>query len=168
MILMKRGGRGLAGPGGLAVITAGRRGLAQTPDMRLLRDPVYGELRDVLGATLPVATPNPKCPKALAQLPDGACLDGVVAGMKARGATSGRVLTAPGAEGGAGAVISGPLGQAYRLYEVTLSGGGPIVTPVTLPTSRCGSRATATRSAAASTTGSTCATANWRRGRSRR
>jgi hypothetical protein len=107
---------------------------AQGPDMRLLRDPVYGELRDVLGATLPVATPNPKCPKAL-QLPDGACLDRVVAGMKARGATIDRVLTAPGAEDGAGAVISGPIGQAYRLYDVSLGGGAPSVRPVTLPTS---------------------------------
>jgi hypothetical protein len=107
---------------------------AQTSDMRLLREPVYGELRDVLGGTLPVATPNPKCPRP-ALLPDGACLDRVIAGMKARGATAGLVLTAPGAEGGAGAVISGPIGQAYRLYDVSLAGGGPTVTPVTLPTS---------------------------------
>jgi hypothetical protein len=63
------------------------------------------------------------------------CLDRVLAGMKARGATAGLVLTAPGAEGGAGAVISGPIGQAYRLYDVSLTGGGPVVTPVTLPTS---------------------------------
>ena len=101
--------------------------------MRLLQDPVYGELRDVLGAALPVATPNAKCPKPLL-LPDGACLDAVTAGMKARGATSVRVLTAPGAGGGAGLTISGPLGQAYRLYDVLLA-GGVRVTPVTLPTS---------------------------------
>jgi hypothetical protein len=55
--------------------------------MRLVREPAYGELRDVLGAVLPVATPNPKCPRP-AQLPDGACLDPVLAGMKARGATA--------------------------------------------------------------------------------
>jgi len=69
---------------------------AQGSDMRLIRDPVYGELRDVLGATLPVATPSPKCARP-AQLPDGACLDSVLAGMKARGATTARVLTGPGA-----------------------------------------------------------------------
>jgi len=32
-------------------------------------------------------------------------------------------------------VISGSLGQAYRLYDVSLAGGGPVVTPVTLPSS---------------------------------
>jgi hypothetical protein len=101
--------------------------------MRLLRDPIYGELRDVLGASLPVATPSAKCPKPLL-LPDGACLDVVTAGMKARGATAARVLTAPGADGGAGITISGPLGQAYRLYDVTLAGGVRF-TPVSLPTS---------------------------------
>jgi len=107
---------------------------AQSSDMRLIRDPVYGELREVLGGVLPVATPNPKCAKPLL-LPDGACLDRVAAGMKARGATSGLVLTAPGAGSGAGAVISGPIGQAYRLYEVSLAGGGASFRPVTLPTS---------------------------------
>ena len=129
---MKRTGLGLLA---LTAVMAAGAASAQTSDMRLLRDPVYGELRDVLGATLPVATPNPKCPPP-AQLPDGACLDQALAGMKARGATVGRVLTAPGAEGGAGAVISGPLGQAYRLYDVALAGGGPTVTPVTLPSSQ--------------------------------
>jgi hypothetical protein len=121
----------------LAVLVAGGLGAsvssAQTPEMRLLREPVYGELRDVLGATLPVATPVAKCSKA-GLLPDGACLDPVVAGMKARGATSGLILTAPGAGGGAGTVISGPLGQAYRLYDVSLA-GGPSFRPVMLPTS---------------------------------
>lgn len=102
--------------------------------MRLVRDPVYGELRDVLGASLPVAVPSPKCPKPLL-LPDGACLDAVAAGMKARGATTARVLTAPGAGGGAGYTISGPIGQAYRLYDVSLAGGGARFTPVYLQSS---------------------------------
>ncbi|WP_246263365.1 hypothetical protein [Caulobacter soli] len=115
-----------------ATLTAGAAA-AQTSEMRLIRDPVYGELRDVLGATLPVATPNPKCSKTLL-LPDGACLDQVVSGMKARGATSTLVLTAPGAGGGAGTVISGPIDRAYRLYDVSLT-GGPSFRPVTLPTS---------------------------------
>jgi hypothetical protein len=80
--------------------------------MRLLREPVYGELRDVLGATLPVATPNPKCPKAGPAA--GRRLPGPGAGRdEGAGRDGGRVLTAPGAGGGAGAVISGPLGQAY-------------------------------------------------------
>jgi len=126
---VKRGGLGL-----LLAIGLGAGASAQTPDMRLVREPAYGELRDVLGAVLPVATPNPKCPRP-AQLPDGACLDQVLAGMKARGATTGRVLTAPGAGGGAGTVISGPIGQAYRLYAVSLGGGAPAVTPLTLPSS---------------------------------
>ncbi len=108
---------------------------AQTPDMRLISGPVYGELRDVLGATLPVATPNAKCPKLLA-LPDGACLDRVVAGMKARGATVDRALTGRGTEGGGGAVISGQIGRDFRLYDVSLAAGGPVVTPVDLPSSQ--------------------------------
>jgi hypothetical protein len=136
MTYMKRGAGRLVRETGLLVLaaamTAGAAS-AQTRDMRLLREPVYGELRDVLGATLPVATSNPKCPRA-AQLPDGACLDQALAGMKARGATGGLVLTAPGAGGGAGTVISGPFGQAYRLYDVSLA-GGPSFRPVTLPTS---------------------------------
>jgi hypothetical protein len=131
MIGLKRIG-GLAALG-LAVFGAGAA-CAQTPDMRLLEGPVYGELREVLGAMLPVATPNPKCPKALA-LPDGACLDGVVAGMKARGATAGRVLTSPGARRGAGTVINGQLGRDYALYDLTLGAGGPVVTPIDLPSS---------------------------------
>lgn len=137
MTYRKRGAGRLVRDTGLAVLAAAMAAgaaSAQTRDMRLLREPVYGELRDVLGATLPVATPNSKCPRP-AQLPDGACLDQVLAGMKARGATTGRALTAPGAGNGAGSVISGPLGQAYRLYDVALAGGGPVVTPVTLPTS---------------------------------
>ncbi len=112
----------------------GYQGPARDGELRLIRDPVYGELRDVLGATLSVAAPNPKCPKPLL-LPDGACLDRVVAGMKARGATADRALTAPGVEGGAGAVISGPIGQAYRLYDVSLAGGAASFRPLTLPTS---------------------------------
>jgi hypothetical protein len=130
---IKRGGLGLLLAIGLAGAGAGAAS-AQTPEMRLVREPAYGEPRDVLGAVLPVATPNPKCPRP-AQLPDGACLDPVLAGMKARGATAGRVLTAPAASGGAGTVISGPIGEAYRLYDVTLAGGAPIVRPVTLPSS---------------------------------
>lgn len=141
MTYMKRGtsrlvrGLGLIGLAA-AMTTMGTAGAAQaqSSDMRLIRDPVYGEPREVLGGVLPVATPNPKCAKPLL-LPDGACLDRVAAGMKARGATSGLVLTAPGAGGGAGAVISGPIGQAYRLYEVSLAGGGASFRPVTLPTS---------------------------------
>lgn len=124
-----------AGLAALAVSVVGSAALAQTPDMRLIDGPVYGELRDVLGGVLPVATPNPKCPKILA-LPDGACLDGVVAGMKARGATAGRVLTSPDTRAGAGAVIQGQLGRDYRLYDVTLAGGAPAVTPVDLPSSQ--------------------------------
>ncbi len=85
----------------------------------------------MLGGILPVATPSSKCPKPLA-LPDGACLDQVVAGMKARGATAGRVLTAPGARPGRGAVIYGDIGRDYRLYDVTLGGGGPAATPIAL------------------------------------
>jgi len=135
---VRRGGLGLLlaiGLGATATATAGAGAAsAQSPEMRLLREPVYGELRDVLGAVLPVATPNPKCPRP-AQLPDGACLDQALAGMKARGATVGRVLTAPGAGNGAGTVISGPIGQAYRLYDVSLGGGAPVVRPVTLPSS---------------------------------
>jgi hypothetical protein len=131
MIDVRRTGAGLLA---LAAMTAAGAACAQTSEMRLLREPVYGELRDVLGGVLPVATPSAKCPKPLL-LPDGACLDRVAAGMKARGATSGRVFTAPDAEAGAGAVISGPIGQAYRLYDVSLAGGGAVVTPVTLPTS---------------------------------
>ena len=111
----------------------GYQGPARDGEMRLIRDPVYGEPRDVLGATLPVATPNPKCPKP-AQLPDGACLDQVIAGMKARSATSTLVLTAPGASGGAGTVIAGEIGRDFRLYDVSLT-GGPSFRPVTLPTS---------------------------------
>lgn len=133
MSMKRKQGRAAWGLAVLGLLGAGSAG-AQTPDMRLLRDPVYGELRDALGATLAVATPAAKCPRPLL-LPDGACLDRVVAGMKARGASVDRVLTAPGAAGGAGAVISGPLGQAYRLYDVSLAGGGPVVTPVTLPSS---------------------------------
>ena len=152
--------------GVLAATLAATAASAQTSDMRLLREPVYGELRDVLGATLPVATPNPKCPRP-ALLPDGACLDRVLAGMRARGATAGLVLTAPGAASGAGTMISGPIGAAYRLYDVSLAAGAPSVTPATCRPRRCGSRASATRPAAASTTGSTCATASWWRGRPR-
>src|SRR5690348_10735736 len=100
MISVKRSA-GLAALGAVFVVV-GMAGSAsaQTPDMKLINGPVYGELRDVLGATLPVATPSPKCPKPLA-LPDGACLDRVVAGMKARGATVDRALTGRGVEGGA-------------------------------------------------------------------
>jgi hypothetical protein len=36
---------------------------------------------------------------------------------------------------GAGTVISGPIGAAYRLYDVSTAGGGPSFRPVTLPTS---------------------------------
>jgi hypothetical protein len=122
------------GLGVLASLGAAGAALAQTSEMRLIREPVYGELREVLGGVLPVATPGPKCARA-AQLPDGACLDAVLAGMRARGATTGLVLTAPGASGGAGAVISGPIGAAYRLYDVSLAGGGPSFRPVTLATS---------------------------------
>jgi len=123
-----------AGLAGLAVAVVAGAAWSQTSDMRLIEGPVYGELRDVLGATLPVATPNPKCPKPLL-LPDGACLDGAVAGMKARGATVGRVLTSPEARRGAGTVIHGHLGRDYALYDVTLAAGGPVVTPVDLPSS---------------------------------
>jgi len=126
-------GAGLAALG-LFVSVAGAAS-AQTPDMKLINGPVYGELRDVLGATLPVATPSAKCPKPLT-LPDGACLDRVVAGMKARGATVDRALTGRGVEGGAGAVISGQLGRDFRLYDVSLGAGGPVVTPVDLPSSQ--------------------------------
>lgn len=129
---VKRRGAGLLAL--MAAMAAAGAASAQASDMRLIRDPVYGELRDVLGGVLPVATPSPKCARPLL-LPDGACLDRVAAGMKARGATGGLVLTAPGAGNGAGTVISGPIGQAYRLYDVSLAGGGPVVTPVTLPTS---------------------------------
>ena len=113
---------------------AGGAAQAQSPEMRLLRGPVYGELRDVLGAALPVAQPSPKCPRP-ALLPDGACLDRIVAAMKARGATSERVLTSPDAA--PGALVSGEIGRDYRLYDVSLSaGGGQILfTPLTLPIS---------------------------------
>lgn len=137
MIHMKRGADRMVRGLGLAVLaatTAAGAAFAQAPDMRLLREPVYGELRDVLGATLPVATPSAKCSRA-GLLPDGACLDPVLAGMKARGATAGLALSAPGTGGGAGAVIAGPFGQAYRLYDVSLAGGGPVFRPVSLPTS---------------------------------
>jgi hypothetical protein len=135
MTTTKRAGAGLlALAATMTMMAAAGAASAQSSEMRLIRDPTYGELRDVLGGVLPVATPNAKCPKALL-LPDGACLDQTVAGMKARGATSGRVLTAPGAGNGAGTVISGPIGAAYRLYDIALAGGGPVVTPITLPSS---------------------------------
>jgi hypothetical protein len=128
-----RGGLGLLLAIGFAGMGSGAA-MAQSSDMRLIREPAYGELRDVLGAVLPVAPPSARCARP-AQLPDGACLEAVLAGMKARGATTGRILTAPAAGGGAGTVISGPIGEAYRLYDVTLTGGGPRVVPVTLPSS---------------------------------
>lgn len=99
---------------------------SQSPD--LVRPPVFGTVREVLGRQLPVVTPRVNCPSQRQPVVGGPCFDSPAFTSQIQ-----QVLAIRDAEDGDR--IAGEYGRDFQLYDVSMEGGVLSARPVVLETS---------------------------------
>lgn len=105
----------------LAALAVAGPAQAQQQRQTLIREATYGQVRQVLGAPLIVATPDARCPAAAVLEQGGPCFDRVIAFMRARALTTMRSVATSGPVQ-AGQQLSLAQG-GVRLYDVVSDSG---------------------------------------------
>jgi len=110
----------MAAAGAAALMTSGAQ--AQSMQPQLIHPAVFGTVREVTGAILPVVKPRAGCPAKAQPVADGPCFDAVM-GHLAPNAGQMRVLAVSGSIRD-GDRLSGMYGRDLTLYDIRIDNGG--------------------------------------------
>ncbi len=115
--------------GSLVVAAALAPAIAFAERGQMLRPPIFGRVREVVGDDLPLVAARDNCPAAAKPMADGPCFDTIKAT-----ATPQRVLTLL-AHYRSGERVTGEYGRDFQLYEVRQGAKGIEARTLPLPTS---------------------------------